>query len=71
MNSFLITYKPATENRKRGWPIEELRKLVRKHQIGEKAIEPWRFKCVIARGSARKTELDSQLVLSGTVFLRA
>jgi tetratricopeptide (TPR) repeat protein len=44
MNSFLITYKPATENPKRGWPLEELLKLVRANQAGDEAIEPWRFR---------------------------
>jgi 5-methylcytosine-specific restriction protein A len=44
MNSFLITYKPETENPERGWPLEELQKLVRKNQAGERAIEPWRFR---------------------------
>jgi 5-methylcytosine-specific restriction enzyme A len=43
MNSFLITYKPASENPERGWPIEELRKLVRLNEAGEKAVEEWRF----------------------------
>lgn len=40
----LLRYKPATENRKRRGPIEKLRELVRKHQAGEKPIEPGRFK---------------------------
>jgi 5-methylcytosine-specific restriction protein A len=43
MNSFLITYKPATENPEYGWPIDELQRLVRKNKAGEEAIEPWRF----------------------------
>lgn len=43
MKSFLITYKPATENPELGWPIEELRRLVRANKAGRKAIEPWRF----------------------------
>jgi hypothetical protein len=44
VNSFLITYKPATENPERGWPLEELQKLVRANQAGDEAIEPWRFR---------------------------
>jgi 5-methylcytosine-specific restriction protein A len=43
MKSFLITFKPATENPEHGWPLEELQKLVRRCQAGERAIEPWRF----------------------------
>ena len=44
MKAFLITYKPATENPERGWPIEELRRLVKTRDAGQKAVEPWRFK---------------------------
>jgi len=44
MKSFLITYKPATENPDLGWPIEELRRLVKTNRAGQKAIEPWRFR---------------------------
>jgi hypothetical protein len=43
MASFLITFKPASENPKRGWPLSELQKLVRNLSIGEPAEEPWRF----------------------------
>src|SRR5271156_2829890 len=43
MNSFLITFKPDTENPDRGWPLEELQKLVRRSQAGDRVIEPWRF----------------------------
>ena len=43
MNSFVITFKPASENPDRGWPIEELRRLVRGCQAGARVIEPWRF----------------------------
>ena len=32
MNSFLITYEPAAENPERGWPLEELQKLVQDGQ---------------------------------------
>ena len=44
MKAFLITYKPATENPELGWPIEELRRLVKTNQAGQRAIEPWRFR---------------------------
>jgi len=43
MKSFLVTFKPDTENPDRGWPLEELQKLVRRRQAGERVIEPWRF----------------------------
>jgi len=44
MNSFLITFKPATESPERGWPLDELQKLVRRHRAGERVEEIWRFK---------------------------
>jgi hypothetical protein len=43
MASFLITFKPAAENPKRGWPLTELQKLVRRLNDGEPAEEAWRF----------------------------
>ncbi len=43
MKSFLITFKPATENAKRGWPLEKLLRLVRLHDEGKLAKEDWRF----------------------------
>jgi hypothetical protein len=43
MNSFLITFKPATESQERGWPLEELQRLVRRRQAGERVVEAWRF----------------------------
>lgn len=43
MNSFLVTFKSSTENRERGWPIQELQRIVRRHQHGERIVEPWRF----------------------------
>jgi 5-methylcytosine-specific restriction protein A len=43
MNSFLITFKPATENPERGWPLEELQRLVRRTDKGLAVGEPWRF----------------------------
>jgi hypothetical protein len=44
MASFLITFKPASENPKRGWPLGELQKLVHRLSHSEPAEEPWRFK---------------------------
>jgi hypothetical protein len=43
MNSFLITFKPSKENPQRGWPVEELQRLVRRHHAGERVVEEWRF----------------------------
>src|ERR1700684_244462 len=43
MKSFLITFKPQTENRKRGWPLEELQRLVKRQRAGETVEEKWRF----------------------------
>ena len=43
MNSFLITFKAASENPENGWPIEALRRLVKQRQAGEETVEPWRF----------------------------
>lgn len=43
MNSFLVTFKPSTESAERGWPIEELQRVVRRHKSGERFAEPWRF----------------------------
>src|SRR5260370_4916366 len=44
MRSFLITFKPATENPERGWPLEELQRLVRHRRAGERVEEKWRFR---------------------------
>jgi len=44
MKSFLITFKPSTENRERGWPLQELQKLVRRFRAGERVEEEWRFR---------------------------
>ena len=41
--SFLITFKPALEYPKRGWPLEELLKLVKRFSNGEPVQEDWRF----------------------------
>ncbi len=46
MQSFLITYKPATENPNNGWPIEEIRRLVRTCRTQGWADEDWRFRSV-------------------------
>jgi hypothetical protein len=43
MTSFLITFKPAKESPKRGWPLESLQKLVQHHRTGMRVTEPWRF----------------------------
>jgi len=43
MNSFLVTFKPSTESAERGWPIEELQRMVKRHKSGEHFAEPWRF----------------------------
>ena len=43
MKSFLITFKPATENPEQGWPIESLQSLVGRHHRGERVRENWRF----------------------------
>ena len=43
MNSFLITFKPASENSERGWPIENLRRLVKLCQTHGSVEEQWRF----------------------------
>jgi len=43
MKSFLITFKPATENPELGWPIEKLQTLVKRHLAGERVEEKWRF----------------------------
>jgi 5-methylcytosine-specific restriction enzyme A len=43
MNTFLITFKPAAENPDRGWPLEELQKLVSRQDAGEQVVEAWRF----------------------------
>jgi hypothetical protein len=43
MKSFLITFKPATENAERGWPLELLQGLVKRNRAGERVAENWRF----------------------------
>jgi 5-methylcytosine-specific restriction protein A len=43
MESFLITFKPASENPKRGWPLGELQGLVRRLSNGDEVQEKWRF----------------------------
>src|SRR5690349_3461069 len=43
MKSFLITFKPATENPDLGWPLDSLQGLIKQLQGGKRAIEPWRF----------------------------
>ena len=41
--SFLITFKPATENPEHGRPLEELQRLVKRRRAGERVVEAWRF----------------------------
>jgi hypothetical protein len=41
--AFLITFKPAVESANRGWPLQNLQRLVWRHLIGEQVIETWRF----------------------------
>ena len=43
MKSFLITFKPATENPERGWPLAELQRLVSRRRAGERVEQMWRF----------------------------
>lgn len=43
MSSFLITFKPATENAKQGWPLAELQRVVARVNASGSAVEPWRF----------------------------
>ena len=42
MNTFLITFKPKTENPERGWPLAELQTLVKALSSGP-VLERWRF----------------------------
>ena|SRR5882724_9305880 len=44
MKSFLITFKPDSENPERGWPLTELQRLVRSHGLGKRTEEKWRFR---------------------------
>jgi hypothetical protein len=39
MGTFLITFKPASENPERGWPLEELQSLVRRLSRGDTVEE--------------------------------
>jgi hypothetical protein len=43
MGTFLITFKPASENPEHGWPLEKLQSLVRRLQSGDTVEEKWRF----------------------------
>jgi 5-methylcytosine-specific restriction protein A len=43
MKSFLITFKPSSENPERGWPLEDLQRLVRRLHNGDTVEEKWRF----------------------------
>lgn len=42
--AFLITFKPASENPERGWPLTELQRLVRQLKNGDVVEENWRFR---------------------------
>lgn len=44
MPSFLITFKPATENVERGWPMEKYKALLARFQRDGRAVEHWRFR---------------------------
>lgn len=44
MASYLITFKPASENPDRGWPLERLQELIVRLRSGKPAIENWRFR---------------------------
>lgn len=44
VKTFLITFKPLSENFKSGWPLENLQALVRRLNNGEQAQEEWRFR---------------------------
>jgi 5-methylcytosine-specific restriction protein A len=44
VKSFLITFKPATETPERGWPLEEMQKLVRRQRAGERVEDYWKFR---------------------------
>lgn len=43
MTSFLITYKPTEESPELGWPIAELRRLIKTYKEKGEATEKWRF----------------------------
>lgn len=43
MPSYLITWKPTTENPEKGWPLEALQSLARRIKAKGGAVEPWRF----------------------------
>jgi hypothetical protein len=57
MQSFLITYKPATENPKSGWPIKEVQRLVKICHKQGWAEEDWRFR------SLKKVSLGDRIFL--------
>jgi len=43
MNSFLITFKPKTENPKKGFPLEYLNQFINTLNEGKQVVENWRF----------------------------
>jgi 5-methylcytosine-specific restriction protein A len=44
MAAFLISFKPASENPEKGWPLAELLRLVEAVEQGGQPVEDWRFK---------------------------
>jgi 5-methylcytosine-specific restriction protein A len=44
MTSYLIAWKPQSENKDKGWPEEELNALARTLRRTGRALEPWRFR---------------------------
>jgi len=42
--TFLITFKPASENPQSGWPLENLLALVKRFNAGERVQQDWRFR---------------------------
>lgn len=43
MSSFLITFKPISENPKLGWAVDELKKLITRLNSDSGVVEYWRF----------------------------
>src|SRR5580765_3974708 len=43
MTSFLITFKPSAESPERGWPLEDLQKLVHRFHRQGTVEDNWRF----------------------------
>jgi 5-methylcytosine-specific restriction protein A len=43
MTSYLIAWKPQSENKDKGWPEEDLNALAQTLRLTGRALEPWRF----------------------------